>query len=124
MIRNFNARCRHIIRVLDSELFICLCICSPTIIRERSVQRNLLKSFTIFRAGVSVITPKIEGQSTQECSTHLHQLHVCLPSSRQKTRLLYRMSLDFAPILKHVPFMKYLWRHFANKVQLLLASPV
>ncbi|CAA6663815.1 unnamed protein product [Spirodela intermedia] len=25
---------------------------------------------------------KLEGQSTRECSTHLHQLHVCLPSSR------------------------------------------
>ncbi|KAL3845525.1 hypothetical protein ACJIZ3_002928 [Penstemon smallii] len=59
---------------------------------------------------------KLEGQSTRECSTHLHQLHVCLPSSRQKTRLLYRMSLDFAPILKHVPFMQHLWRHFAEQV--------
>ncbi|PIN07530.1 Chlorophyllide-a oxygenase [Handroanthus impetiginosus] len=59
---------------------------------------------------------KLEGQSARECSTHLHQLHVCLPSSRQKTRLLYRMSLDFAPILKHIPFMQYLWRHFAEKV--------
>ncbi|CAI9764026.1 unnamed protein product [Fraxinus pennsylvanica] len=59
---------------------------------------------------------KLEGQSTRECSTHLHQLHVCLPSSRNKTRLLYRMSLDFAPILKHVPFMQYLWRHFAEQV--------
>lgn len=61
---------------------------------------------------------KLEGQSTRECSTHLHQLHVCLPSSRNKTRLLYRMSLDFAPILKHVPFMQYLWRHFAEQVNL------
>ncbi|XP_057973730.1 chlorophyllide a oxygenase, chloroplastic [Malania oleifera] len=59
---------------------------------------------------------KLEGQNTQQCSTHLHQLHVCLPSSRQKTRLLYRMSLDFAPILKHIPFMHYLWQYFAEKV--------
>ncbi|KAA8538458.1 hypothetical protein F0562_027996 [Nyssa sinensis] len=59
---------------------------------------------------------KLEGQNTQQCSTHLHQLHVCLPSSTQKTRLLYRMSLDFAPILKHVPFIQYLWRYFADKV--------
>lgn len=59
---------------------------------------------------------KLEGKSTQQCSTHLHQLHVCLPSSRNKTRLLYRMSLDFAPVLKHVPFMHLLWRHFAEKV--------
>ncbi|KAB5568595.1 hypothetical protein DKX38_002388 [Salix brachista] len=59
---------------------------------------------------------KLEGQSTKECATHLHQLHVCLPSSRQKTRLLYRMSLDFAPVLKHIPFMHYLWRHFAEQL--------
>ncbi|KAL7616855.1 hypothetical protein Lser_V15G00295 [Lactuca serriola] len=59
---------------------------------------------------------KLEGQSTKQCSTHLHQLHVCLPSSRKKTRLLYRMSLDFAPILQYVPFMHILWRHFADKV--------
>lgn len=59
---------------------------------------------------------KIEGQSTKQCSTHLHQLHVCLPSSRNKTRLLYRMSLDFAPVLKHIPLMQYVWRHFANQV--------
>ncbi|KAF5725324.1 hypothetical protein HS088_TW23G00045 [Tripterygium wilfordii] len=62
---------------------------------------------------------KLEGQNAQQCSTHLHQLHVCLPSSRQKTRLLYRMSLDFAPMLKHVPFMRYLWRHFTEQVHYL-----
>lgn len=65
---------------------------------------------------------KLEGQSTQECTTHLHQLHVCLPSTRNKTRLLYRMSLDFAPILKHVPFMEHLWRHFAEKVMLIFSG--
>ncbi|KAM7514843.1 hypothetical protein LguiA_004426 [Lonicera macranthoides] len=59
---------------------------------------------------------KLEGKSTAQCSTHLHQLHVCLPSSRGKTRLLYRMSLDFAPVLQHIPFMNYLWRYFAEKV--------
>lgn len=59
---------------------------------------------------------KLEGQSTKQCTTHLHQLHVCLPSSRNKTRLLYRMSLDFAPVLKHIPFMNFLWRHFAEQV--------
>ncbi|XP_049934788.1 chlorophyllide a oxygenase, chloroplastic-like [Nymphaea colorata] len=58
----------------------------------------------------------LEGQNTRQCSTHLHQLHVCLPSTRQKTRLLYRMSFDFAPFLQHLPFMQILWRHFAEKV--------
>lgn len=59
---------------------------------------------------------KLEGTSTSACSKHLHQLHVCLPSTRGKTRLLYRMSLDFLPILKHVPYIEYLWRFLANKV--------
>ncbi|CAL0319400.1 unnamed protein product [Lupinus luteus] len=59
---------------------------------------------------------KLEGKSTKQCATHLHQLHVCLPSSKQKTRLLYRMSLDFAPLLTHIPFMQHLWRHFAKQV--------
>ncbi|XP_031490466.1 chlorophyllide a oxygenase, chloroplastic-like [Nymphaea colorata] len=59
---------------------------------------------------------RLEGQNTRQCSTHLHQLHVCLPSTRQKTRLLYRMSFDFAPFLQHLPFMQILWRHFAEKV--------
>jgi hypothetical protein len=63
---------------------------------------------------------KLEGKSTQQCSTHLHQLHVCLPSSRNKTRLLYRMSLDFAPWLKHIPYMHLLWSHFAEKASLSL----
>jgi chlorophyllide a oxygenase len=26
------------------------------------------------------------------------------------------MSLDFAPILKNLPFMEHLWRHFAEQV--------
>lgn len=60
---------------------------------------------------------KLEGQNTRQCQTHLHQLHVCLPSSTKKTRLLYRMSLDFAPILKHIPLMQYVWRHFAEQVK-------
>lgn len=62
---------------------------------------------------------KLEGKSTKQCSTHLHQLHVCLPSSRNKTRLLYRMSLDFAPVLQHIPFMHIVWKHFAEQVTLI-----
>jgi chlorophyllide a oxygenase len=37
-----------------------------------------------------------EGVTAVECKNHLHQLHVCLPSKPGRTRLLYRMSLDFA----------------------------
>ncbi|CAK9883400.1 unnamed protein product [Sphagnum tenellum] len=59
---------------------------------------------------------KLDGSDVDACPTHLHQLHVCIPSSPGKTRLLYRMALDFAPFLKHVPFIQYLWQHLANKV--------
>lgn len=61
---------------------------------------------------------KLDGSDVDLCATHLHQLHVCMPSSRGKTRLLYRMALDFAPFLKHVPFINHLWQHLANKVSL------
>ncbi|KAF7816853.1 filament-like plant protein [Senna tora] len=59
---------------------------------------------------------KLEGQNANKCTTNLHQLHVCLPSSKQKTRLLYRISLDFAPLLKHIPLMQYLWKYFGEQV--------
>ncbi|CAK9275548.1 unnamed protein product [Sphagnum jensenii] len=59
---------------------------------------------------------KLDGSDVDLCPTHLHQLHVCMPSSPGKTRLLYRMALDFAPFLKHVPFIHFLWQHLANKV--------
>jgi len=59
---------------------------------------------------------KLNGTDVDACPTHLHQLHVCMPSTRGKTRLLYRMALDFAPFLKHVPFIDYLWKYLANQV--------
>ncbi|KAI5076528.1 hypothetical protein GOP47_0008593 [Adiantum capillus-veneris] len=69
------------------------------------------------RSTIGISKPgKLEGNSTQDCAKHLHQLHVCLPSSRGKTRLLYRLSLDFLPILKHVPYIQSLWKYLANKV--------
>lgn len=69
------------------------------------------------RSTIGISKPgKLEGSSTGDCAKHLHQLHVCLPSSRGKTRLLYRLSLDFLPILKHVPYIQSLWKYLANKV--------
>eukprot|EP00850_Spirogloea_muscicola_P006925 SM000034S12679 [mRNA] locus=s34:98812:100267:- [translate_table: standard] len=59
---------------------------------------------------------KLEGKSAAECAKHLHQLHVCMPSSRGKTRLLYRMGLDFASWAKYIPFIDHLWQHLANQV--------
>lgn len=57
-----------------------------------------------------------EGVTAAECEKHLHQLHVCLPSKSGRTRLLYRMSLDFAGWAKHVPGIELVWTEMANQV--------
>ena len=53
---------------------------------------------------------------SQNCSQHLFQLHACIPSSTGSTRLLYRMGLDFAHWVKHVPFIEHVWKRLANQV--------
>jgi len=57
-----------------------------------------------------------EGVRCAECSNHLHQLHVCAPSAPGTTRLLYRMSLDFAGWAKWVPGIELVWTEMANQV--------
>jgi chlorophyllide a oxygenase len=57
-----------------------------------------------------------EGVQCAECANHLHQLHVCLPSTAGRTRLLYRMSLDFAGWAKWVPGIELVWTEMANQV--------
>eukprot|EP00887_Chlorella_sp_A99_P000127 scaffold16.g127.t1 len=60
---------------------------------------------------------KIEkGVRQQQCANHLHQLHVCLPAGRGRTRLLYSMSLDFMHWTRHVPGIQAFWRHIAGQV--------
>jgi len=56
-----------------------------------------------------------EGARAAACQNHLHQLHVCLPSSKG-TRLLYRMSLDFMNFMLYVPFAKKVWETMAGQV--------
>eukprot|EP00239_Pterosperma_sp_CCMP1384_P004652 CAMPEP_0197853928 /NCGR_PEP_ID=MMETSP1438-20131217/23704_1 /TAXON_ID=1461541 /ORGANISM="Pterosperma sp., Strain CCMP1384" /LENGTH=559 /DNA_ID=CAMNT_0043468505 /DNA_START=206 /DNA_END=1885 /DNA_ORIENTATION=- len=56
------------------------------------------------------------GMRAEQCKNHLHQLHVCLPAKNGGTRLLYRMSLDFIPWVKHVPGIDLLWKEMANQV--------
>ncbi|BBN09612.1 chlorophyllide a oxygenase [Marchantia polymorpha subsp. ruderalis] len=66
---------------------------------------------------IGLVKPgKLDGSSTASCSKHLHQLHVCMPSSRGKTRLMYRMALDFAQWAKYVPYIDRVWTHLANQV--------
>ena len=57
-----------------------------------------------------------EGVRCAECSNHLHQLHVCAPAAPGTTRLLYRMSLDFAGWAKFVPGIELVWTEMANQV--------
>ncbi len=48
----------------------------------------------------------MRGTTQDKCARHLHQVHVCLPAKKGHTRLLYRMSLDFLGVLRHVPFIE------------------
>jgi chlorophyllide a oxygenase len=57
-----------------------------------------------------------EGDTCATCDKHLHQLHVCVPQEEGKTRLLYRMSLDFAKWAKWVPGIQLVWMEMANQV--------
>mmetsp|Transcript_23098 Transcript_23098/g.64158 ORF Transcript_23098/g.64158 Transcript_23098/m.64158 type:complete len:645 (+) Transcript_23098:156-2090(+) len=56
------------------------------------------------------------GSRASDCPKHLRQMHVCLPSRPGHTRLLYRMSLDFMPMLKYIPFMDRVWKKMADMV--------
>ena len=56
------------------------------------------------------------GARQEDCDRHLHQLHVCLPAKDGETRLLYRMSLDFAQFAQNLPFVEEFWKELANQV--------
>lgn len=58
----------------------------------------------------------VPGSRPSDCPKHLYQLHCCVPGKDGKTRLLYRMALDFAGWAKHVPGIDALWREMANQV--------
>lgn len=53
-----------------------------------------------------------------QCQNHLHQLHVCIPSGRGRTRLLYRMSLDMDSLhwTRGMPGVNMLWKSIAEQV--------
>ncbi len=56
------------------------------------------------------------GLRGRDCGRHLHQVHVCLPKGKGKTRLLYRLALDFYKWLRFVPGMNLFWEHMAQRV--------
>ena len=43
-------------------------------------------------------------------------MHICLPSRKGHTRLLYRMSLDFMNWTRFVPGIQIFWQNIANQV--------
>ena len=56
------------------------------------------------------------GARPGECAKHLHQMHVCVPTVGGRTRLLYRMALDFAGWAARLPGMQLLWGEMAAQV--------
>ena len=67
---------------------------------------------------------KIErGARASSCRNHLHQLHVCLPAGPGRSRLLYRMSMDFLQWTKHVPFIQLFWANIAKQVNVSESIP-
>lgn len=67
---------------------------------------------------IGLVKPgQVEAETrASDCDRHLHQLHVCLPAKDGETRLLYRMSLDFAKFAKNLPFVSEFWKELANQV--------
>eukprot|EP00798_Chlamydomonas_sp_ICE-L_P016142 gene16142-22298_t len=55
----------------------------------------------------------MRGVTADKCEKHLHQVHVCMPSKKGHTRLLYRMSLDFMNWIKYIPHIDLVWKAVA-----------
>jgi hypothetical protein len=71
---------------------------------------------TVSRIGLAQPGRIMRGVSADQCERHLHQLHVCMPSKKGQTRLLYRMSMDFMGWVRHVPGIDRLWKSVAAQV--------
>ena len=56
------------------------------------------------------------GASASDCARHLHQLHCVLPAGVGRTRLLYRMGMDFWGWSARLPGVSSFWRHIAGRV--------
>lgn len=55
------------------------------------------------------------GLRPEEAKRQLHQVHVCLPSKPGFTRLLVRLSLNFAPLAAQLPGLDRLWSTAAGR---------
>jgi len=70
----------------------------------------------ISRIGLAQPGKIMRGVTANMCQNHLHQLHVCMPSKKGHTRLLYRMSLDFIPWVRYIPGIDRVWKGVAGQV--------
>ena len=77
---------------------------------------TLLTVLSMLPAGLAQPGKIERGARAAGCRNHLHQLHVCLPAGPGRSRLLYRMSMDFLHWTKHVPFIEAFWAHIAKQV--------
>ena len=80
--------------------------------------RPLAKAEPLLCTGLAQPGKIMRGVRASHCQNHLHQLHVCLPSGPGRTRLLYRMSMDFVAWTRHIPFIQNFWTRIANQVRL------
>lgn len=67
-------------------------------------------------AGMANVGKIQRGTRSHECKKQMHQLHVCLPAGARKTRLLYRMSMNYLQWAKGFSLMKLLWKAVAEQV--------
>ena len=81
-------------------------------------KHSILKTLTVthHRAGLAQPGKIMRGQRAAACRNHLHQLHVCLPAGRGRTRLLYRMSMDFLGWTRWLPGIQAFWAYIAQQV--------
>jgi hypothetical protein len=83
--------------------------CLPTI-RPAAAQ-------TVSKIGLAQPGKIMRGVTADSCERHLHQLHVCAPSKKGHTRLLYRMSMDFLDWIRYVPGIDNAWKSVAGQVR-------
>lgn len=72
---------------------------------------------TISNIGLAQPGKIMRGVTANDCERHLHQLHVCTPSKKGYTRLLYRMSMDFMSWIRYVPNIEQVWKGVAGQVR-------
>ncbi len=84
--------------------------------RHISVCKRVLERGLVHAAGLAQPGKIERGARAASCKNHLHQLHVCLPAGPGRTRLLYRMSMDFLHWTKAVPGIQAFWAHIAQQV--------